>query len=580
MISNFVIEITILISIATVFAIFLKLFKQPLLIGYILTGILLGPAGFRIIKNSELIYTLSIFGISLLLFTIGIELDIKKLKNLGVRITLISIAEVLGVTGISFFVIYFFEKNIYSALILGFLLSFSSTMVVIKILSDKREVNTLHGRIVFGILLIQDVIAIALLSVLSSHGYYMSAVVNALLKGIGIFVLAIVSGYFIFPTLFKFISESQELLLIASLTICFLFSSVAYTAGFSIAIGAFAAGVSLASMPYSTEIIGKVRSLKEFFAIIFFISLGMSFYPEKNIALIAALLAIVIFVKPLLIFVFNSMAGFEKRTSFITSISLGQVSEFSLIFASEAFILGVVPHSILSIVIILTTLSIITTGYSMKFSKKLYNKFSKFLEFSRRLNLSEYREKSSKKTTLENHMILCGCDCMGKEILQSLRKNKRKFIVIDFNPDIIAFLKNQNVNCIYGDATDEEILERANVKSAKMIISTIPSEEDNAQILWYASHENKNIKKIVTANSLNSIISLYRKGADYVIWPEYLSGEKVNNIMNELAKKQTTLEKIREKHLNKIIERNKEEMINKYRLSVKRLLNRLGKKIK
>jgi len=268
-------ELGIVIILAGIAAFIFRLFKQPQILAYILVGILVTPV-FKLITNTSIIESMSTIGIAFLLFIVGIEMDIKKLKTVALISTLGGFIQIVVLFVLGYLVALILGFLPLEAAYIGLVLSFSSTMIVMKLLSDNRELNTLHGRIVLGILLIEDVIALFALSIMTSvNGFSLSILGLALLKFASLFLVAFICSKYLFPKLFGFASKNSELLLIISLAVCFIFSLAFQYLGFSIIIGAFLAGITLGNLEYNWEIVAKVRSLRDFFALLFFVSLGM-----------------------------------------------------------------------------------------------------------------------------------------------------------------------------------------------------------------------------------------------------------------------------------------------------------------
>ena len=263
------IDLGIILIVAAVAALILRLFRQPQILAYVLVGIIIAPV-FKIVTESSIIDSMSAIGIAFLLFLVGLEMDLKALKNVALVSTFGGMIQILILFILGYITALFFGFLNLEAAYVGLIISFSSTMVVMKLLSDKRELNTLHGRILVGILLLEDILAIFALSILSSvNGFTLAIFGMAVLKFIAIFAIAYLASKYIFPTIFRFSARHQELLLIMSLAVCFAFSLAFYYLGFSIAIGAFLAGITLGNLQYNLEIISKVKSLRDFFSLLF-----------------------------------------------------------------------------------------------------------------------------------------------------------------------------------------------------------------------------------------------------------------------------------------------------------------------
>ncbi len=538
-------DLGLIIVLAGLVGIIARLLKQPFIPAYILLGVFLVPLlkivhpGFlQGINILDFMKPVENIGIAFLLFIVGLELDFKKLKDIGPVATIGTLVQFAVMFIIGFAIAGIFGWGTITGVYIGFLLAFSSTMVVLKLLSDKRELETLHGRIVIGILLMQDVLAVIGLIVLKSFGSFsLNELVLSLFEGGLIIIGAILLAKFVFPRLFGFAAKSQEFLLILSLAVCFAFSILFEWAGFSIAIGAFVAGVALGNLPYSHEISGKIKSLKDFFLLLFFVSIGAQFVfgdiGSLLLPFIVFFLATII-LKPIVILIIISFFGYKKRTSTLASLSLGQVSEFSLILMAQGIALSQISNSIYSLTILLTLATIATTSYFVKFDDFIYSKLSGIVKIFEKLSIHK-KELIFLKAEPSHDIVIIGADRMGYSIIKSLKKQGKDFLVVDFNPDMVKRLISQEVHCIYGDVGDEEIREHLHLKSVKMVISTIPDMHENILLLKSVKNRNSESIVILTANFTDDALELYEQGADYVIVPHYLGGEHLSILLEEQA---------------------------------------------
>ena len=554
---NFFLELGVIIIIVAILAYFLQLLKQPQILAYILVGILITPL-FQIVTNSSLIDTMSTIGVAFLLFIVGLEMDIKSLKNVALVTTVggtIQIA-LLFTTGYLLALLLGFLNT--EALYIGLMVSFSSTMIVMKLLSDKRELNTLHGRMILGILLLEDILAIFALSILTSiNGFTLTFFLFALLKFLALFGIAYLCSRYIFPKIFSFAAQTQELLLLASLAVCFAFSLAFYSLGFSIAIGAFVAGITLGNLQYHLEIIGKIKNLKDFFSMLFFVSLGMglSLTVLKKMWLpLIVLLSLLILIKPLFIMIITSLFKYTKKTAFLTALSLTQMGEFSLIIAAQGLALGHISQDLFSSVVIIMITSIIITSYLVKYDSLIYEKLKFPLSFFDKFH-NHHLEYLS--TEVKPKIILCGHNRIGYSILRDLKQTKKKVLVIDYNPEIINKIISEGYHCIYGEATDEEIIQRMHLEQIKILISTIPDINDNIYLIRRLRSVNKRAKIMVTASEIDEALKLYKHGASYVIMPHFLGGEYVSNMITNFRRKKLNFKEEREHHIAHLHERKR-----------------------
>jgi len=556
---NMFFDIGIIIIIATIFAYIARFLKQPLIPAYVITGIIIGPV-LGLITDTSTIIVLSEIGIAFLLFIVGLEIDLKKLKNIGPIAPIGGTIQIVTLFTFGFLLAAALGYIQLEAIYLGLIIAFSSTMVVLKLLSDKRELDTLHGRIIIGILLTEDffaILAISLLPVINNVSVYF--LFWSIIKGISVFLVAIYTGKYLFPQIFKFAARSQELLFLMALTTCFLFSLLFNYIGFSIAIGAFVAGITLANLPYNIEIIGKVTSLKDFFSTLFFVSLGMQLLIGSFKFIVVPLVILTLFVivmKPLITSFLCSFFGYKRRTSFYTAMSLAQTSEFSLIIVSQGLILGHISQGIFTIAVLVALITITLTSYYIKFDRTLYHKFAKKLKILDRLSgaESDIEYKSRRKVDV----ILVGHNRIGYSISKTILDKKRKLLVVDFNPEIIRNLIRRNIACIYGDIGDNEILERLPLKKAKMVISTIPEKRDNMMLIRRVKEKNDSAAIFVTANKVDDALKFYDAGADYVILPHFLGGEHISLLIEDYSQ---DIKRIIEKKLNHIKELKERQSI-------------------
>jgi len=377
-------DIGLIIIAATLMANIARYLKQPNIPAYVLAGLIIGPLGLRLITNQDVIASLGELGIAFLLFIVGLELELKKLKEVGIQATIISLVSAAIIFGLGTLTAIALNYPQIEAIYIGLALTFSSTMVVIKILSDRGELDTLHGRLAITILLVQDVLVVISLIILGSiKNPSITAIAHMLLLGILLYSTTIVGcRKLVCPILIS--SRNHELTFLAAVSALFVFMQVSITTGFSIAIGAFIAGMTASVSPYHQEVISRVRGLRDFFSIIFFVSLGMQIWAENIITIIIPALIftlIVVLIKPLVIAFMTRMLGYRKDVSFLTGLTLLQISEFSLIIALQGLLTENISTSVFSQIALVAVLSIPMTSYSTKYGSVLYQKIKKKAEY-------------------------------------------------------------------------------------------------------------------------------------------------------------------------------------------------------
>jgi len=552
-------QIAFLFIAATVGGFVARSLKQPLLPFYILAGLLAGPI-LHFIEPSVTILSLAETGIAFLLFIIGIDLNLSGHNTKG---------KIIWYSAITGFIqiILFFVGGIFLGRVLGFdtltsfyiacAITFSSTMVIVKILSDKQEIFTVHGKAALTILLIQDLFAIIAIGFITSIGNFDFAQTGfVFLKIIAIVVAAIVLNKTVYPKLFKFVAKSKELLFLTTVAVCLGFGAASQLWGLSIAIGAFVAGVSLSNLKFSFEMGAVVRPLRDFFATLFFISLGLLVIPvaiKENWVIILAIILITITLKPLVIFIILNFFKFRSSSSLKSSFAFGQVSEFALVIGGLGITYGHIDNNFFSVLTCSLIVTVIISTYLISYSRFFTEKFlslAKKIERDGSEDISEAKEKA--QIELKNHAIIFGYHRTGEKITETVKKIDIDVLVVDFNPDVIDELNKANINNLYGDMGDKEILEKANIENASIVVSTIPDTRQNTMMIKETKTKNPKATIYVSAKEVEEALELYKAGADYVILPHFLGGLHTSLLIERFAGDQEQLIKIKEEHLKEL----------------------------
>lgn len=544
------IQLSMVLVLAAAMATIMRLLRQPLIIGHILTGIIIGPSVLNLIQNREAFSSFGDIGIALLLFIIGLELNASVIRRLGRIVILTALSLLVVMTSLGFVFASLLHFNHTEALLIGLSLFFSSTIIIAKVLSDKKELTRLHGQIAIGTILLDDLVAtISLLFVATSaHGSpTVSDAAWLAAKGIGLLVVFGFIGFKVLPRVVKFMAASQELLFLFALAWGLGVATLAAKAGFSIEIGALFAGLTLAYLPYTSEIGSRLKPLRDFFIVLFFIVLGEGLsVAGLQGALVPALIfsAIVIFIKPLVVMTSLGLMRYTKRTGFKAAINLSQISEFSIILVVLAHETGLVGDRLGTVITLVALITIATSTYLMQYDNALYSRLDNFLRIFER---SETREHENPAKTYP--LILFGYKKGGHEFVKTFRTMKKPFIVVDYNPDVIELLDKQHIASLYGDATDVELLSELHIHSAKLIVSTITDQQTNVALLKYIHSHNKDVVVICHADDYNEAAQLYRLGATYVMLPHYIGSERISMFIHRNGFSKKSFEQYREKHL-------------------------------
>ena len=562
MVNNIFFEIAIILYIAAVLGIIFNLFKQPPILAYILTGIIIGPLGHLTFGSQDTLALMAQFGITLLLFMLGLEVKFKELESIGTAALKIGFLQIVITSALAYVLSLMFGYSTLVATYIALALTFSSTIVVVKLLGDKKELFSLNGKLTVGMLLVQDFFAIFVLMILSSlQGDGSALTIKSffilLVKGILLTVGVIYIGRNLFPHLIKHISKSLELLFISSLAWVFCFSSFVSSKyiGFPIEMGGFLAGIALANVSENFQIVARVKALRDFFITIFFVLLGvnMTFANVPSLLLTALLLSSFVLVgKPLIVTAIMGFLGYRKRTSFLTGLHVGQISEFSLVIIFLGSTIGHVSKEVVSLVTLVGIISFAVSTYLVMYSKSLYMMLLPILGIFERQNPLEKSDELSKEDleNLKDHVVLVGVNRMGESILEALQDENERVVVIDFNPDVIKRLKGKGVTSLFGDIADLDIHERAQLHKAKLVISTVSDSSDNLALLKNLK-KVKDVKLVVVAGDSHEAKTMYKAGADYVVSPQVIGGMHLARLIKD--NKLDKLKQVKEKELSGVI---------------------------
>lgn len=554
-------EIGAILFIAVAIAAIMRLLKQPLIVGHILTGLLVGPYVLNLLHSTQTIEVFSQFGITVLLFIVGLHLSPKVIKEVG-KISLVAgLAQVIITFAVGLVIVRLLGFGFIASAFIAIALTFSSTIVVLKYLADKGDLEKFYGKVTIGILLIQDIVATVLMIMLpafndTGNQHVVLAVSLVLLKGTFLVISLYLFSQFVLSKIGSFLAYSQEFLFLFSIAwgvgLAALFQSV----GFSLEIGALVAGVTLSITPYAYEISSRLKPLRDFFVVLFFILLGSHIeLPMLGQQLVpaVALSFFVLIGNPFIVFYTMNLLGYNRRVNFLTGISLAQISEFSLILVSLAYTSGFVSSEVVSLITLVGLITIPVSTYFMLYGNRLYRLFSTFLA------TIEIR-KNNKKTrdyTVTHDTLLFGYDRVGEDFVQSFNKLGKHYLVVDYNPQSIVRLENEGILYKYGDAQDVEFLEELGLSSVSLVVSTIADIEANMLLVRHTRMSNKKAIIIVLSQRIDEAIQLYEEGATYVLMPHYLGAQYAAHMLVEYSLDFEKFERARSRHMEYLKKRYK-----------------------
>jgi len=528
------IELSIIIVLATIISLLMKMLRQPLLVGYIATGIIIGPYFLNLIHSEVELELFSKIGVAILLFIVGLTLNPDIFKEVGKASAMTGIGQVLFTSLIGFFIIQAMGFDVVSSLYAAIALTFSSTIIILKLLTDRGDTETLYGKIAIGLLLVQDIVATIILLVVTSigatniintQGTWSSVAIEMsqlLVYGTVVFIVLYLLSKYVLPKVFALVANSQEILFVFSIGWGLGLASLFSIMGFSLEIGALIAGVTFAASPFAYEIGSRMRPLRDFFVLIFFILLGSQLVLAQLASIIFPALILSLFVlvgNPLVVFVIMNLLGYRKRTAFMTGLTVAQISEFSLILVGLGFGLGHISQQVVSLVTLVGIITIAGSTYMILYADSIYN-FSRGV-----LGLISFRKKPRKDTSYtskEISSIIFGYDRVGQDFVDAVKTLNENFMVVDYNPASIKRLQEKNIPHRYGDAEDVEFLQEINYHSAKLIISTVPDTKVNLLLVKFYRKINSEGIIVVIAHHTQAAQDLYKAGASYVVMPHHL----------------------------------------------------------
>lgn len=476
-------EIAALLVLAALIGFVGLLLRQPLIVSFIAVGLIAGPSVLDIVHSKEQIKLLSELGIAILLFLVGIKLDIKLIKSIGWVSVLTGLGQVAFTSIIGYLIGLMIGLDTTSSLYLAVALTFSSTIIIVKLLSDKREIDSLHGQIALGFLIVQDLVVVMAMIVLatigigSGHGDSNdSSVWHVAGSAMGLLLFVILFIRYIANPLTSLLARVPELLVIYAIAQAALFAAVGHMVGLGMEVGGLLAGVSLASTPFRESIAARLAPLRDFLLLFFFIALGATLDLSLLGSNIYGAIIFSLFVligNPLIVLIIMGVMGYRKRTAFLAGLTVAQISEFSLIFIAMGISLGHVSQDILGLATLVGIITIAVSTYMITYSHQLYTFFEPVLDIFERENTT--REQNSEQGP-SNHpqVVVFGLGRLGTAIATRLNEQGVRVMGVDFNPSATKLWGQLGLHTAYGDVTDAEFIAELPLRQARWIVSTIP----------------------------------------------------------------------------------------------------------
>ncbi len=559
-----IVDLVLVLAAATVGGLFASLLKQPALLGYLIGGMIVGPSGLGVIKELVQVETLAQFGVAFLLFALGVEFSFAELKKvqgislggggLQITLTMILTAIISVITG--------WVSSPVQGIFLGAILSLSSTAVVLKCLMERNETSTPHGQVMLGILVVQDLALGLMLAVLPALDQPLEALglaVGRSLLFIGLFALgAVAASIWFIPSLLRFLAqtESRELFLLGVVALCLGIALLTEHLGFSIEMGAFVAGLMISEVEYADQTLTYVEPLRDIFAALFFVAVGMLIDPIflwQHLELILGLVCLVVIGKTLLIIPIVRLFGYPLKTSIIAGLGLAQIGEFSFVLASAGQNLGLVSRRVYLLILGTTAVTLVITPFVLQLVPRLLDWMENVPWLFAFLEKTSLPIAISDDLPQQNHVIVCGYGRVGRNLVQQLRNYDYPVVVIDHSERKTQELRNGNIPYLYGNAASSHVLEAAGVDRACAMAIALSDPMNTRLCLKRSLEYSPDLDITIIAYRDQDIELLYHLGAKEVVQPEFeasleLSTHLLLSMGLPLKQIQQQAQKIRNRH--------------------------------
>ena len=526
-------ELALLLTVTAVIGVFARLLRQPLILAYIGTGVVMGLLGFTLVVTDPLYKTFADLGIMFLLFLIGLEINVTSLRLVGKVALIIGLGQIVFTAIGGFVIASLLGFETLPAVYIAITLTFSSTIIIVKLLSEKGDLNSLYGKISIGFLLVQDFVAILILLALSGvqtgGAIDWGALSWTIAKGVTLLIVMAGLGRAVMPWIFDRIAKSQELLFVTALAWVFLVVALVNKLGFSIEIGGFLAGLALANSSEHFLITARVKPLRDFFLVLFFVVLGTTMAQADFSGIGWPVLTLSLFVligNPLIVMLIMGSMGYHRRTGFLAGVTVAQISEFSLVVAALGLKVGHITNEVVTLITAVGVATITLSSYMILYADRLYGWWQGWLRIFERTHTKPDHPIVQR---MSRPIIIIGADRTGRNLLYDIPRSE--VLVIDFNPDIINALRKERYTAIYGDINDPDLDEQIDFSAARVIICTSPDPEDSIHLMQFLAALKVRVPVVARAKTPQDAAVLYRAGAAYAFIPHVSAARHLRHVV-------------------------------------------------
>ncbi|MEQ8694512.1 MAG: cation:proton antiporter [Gammaproteobacteria bacterium] len=549
-------EVATLLVMASVVGFIGIILRQPLIVSFIAVGLIAGPSALDVVRSDAQISLLSELGIAVLLFLVGIKLDIKLIRSLGAVSLMTGLGQVAFTSIFGFFIGLALGLNAMTSLYVAVALTFSSTIIIVKLLSDKREIDSLHGQIALGFLIVQDLVVVLAMIVLSTvgigtgEGHGSNNILVVLGSGLVLVGLVVMFVRYAANPLTERLARAPELLVIFAIAQAAIFAAIGDFVGLGKEVGGLLAGVSLASTPYRETIAARLAPLRDFLLLFFFIALGATLDLSLLGAHVTGAVIFSLFVligNPLIVLAIMGSMGYRKRTGFLAGLTVAQISEFSLIFIAMGVSLGHVNQDALGLVTMVGLVTIAVSTYMITYSHQVYGFFEPLLGIFERKGTPREPSDGVYHGANQYDVLIFGLGRFGTAIGIRLKNKGLNVLGIDFNPLAVRRWRNLGLDTEYGDATDPELVAGLPLAGAQWMVSTVPahptglSHEDTRMTLLQVIRSAGFRGRIaITSHSKSDTEDLVSSGADIVLEPFQDAADRAVDLLTGGAQMERT----------------------------------------
>lgn len=521
-------EVAVVLAIASVVGAICLWLRQPLISAFILVGVLVGPVGLDWVHAHDQVELFAELGVSVLLFVVGLKLDPGLIRSVG----MVSVITALGQMGLTAVLGYSLAKlfglESFAAFYVAAALTFSSTIIIVKLLSDKREIDALHGRIALGILIMQDIVVVLLMLVLGAYGSEVletslaREILEVVAKGSGFLFLVGILTRFVLPLLLRSIAKSSELIVLFAIAWAIGLAALGVVLGFSQEVGALVAGVSLAATPYRAALAARLVTLRDFLLLFFFIELGVNIDVAHLTTAVVPAMVLSLFVligKPLMVMAVMGRLGYVRQTSTMTGLTLGQISEFSFILAALGLSLGHIGRETVGLITLVGFITIGISTYMILYSYRIATWLAPVTGIFERAIHHPEEDLGDTAVHQAVDVVIFGLGRYGRNIARELRDRGLRVLGVDFDPEVVNFWHKQGLPTLYGDSEDPELFHSIPLARARWVINTIRGRDQCLVLLHTLKQHDFKGRIALTAHSANDKEALINVGADLVLLP-------------------------------------------------------------